>query len=190
MILYTLRCAGDHEFEAWFRNGATYEAQAAAGEIACPECGDTEDEKAPMAPRVATSKSEPSPADIRRMLQQGVKHVLGRGDLKVPLKDGRVTDATRIERAVPTLKELSEKSAKVIVLSHFGRPRGKADPAFSLKPLVEPLSQALGGKPVGFARDCIGPEAERVVAAMKAGDVALLENLRFHPEEEKNDGGF
>jgi phosphoglycerate kinase len=118
------------------------------------------------------------------------KRVLVRVDLNVPLKDGRVTDATRIERAVPTLKELSEKCAKVIVLSHFGRPKGKPDPAFSLKPLVEPLGRALGGKPVAFAQDCIGPEAERVVAAMKAGDVALLENLRFHPEEERNDSAF
>jgi len=118
------------------------------------------------------------------------KRVLVRVDLNVPLKDGRVTDATRIERAVPTLKELSEKGAKVIVLSHFGRPKGKPDPAFSLKPLVEPLSRALGGKPVAFAQDCIGPEAERVVAGMKPGDVALMENLRFHPEEEKNDRAF
>ncbi len=118
------------------------------------------------------------------------KRVLVRVDLNVPLKDGRVTDATRIERAVPTLKELSEKGAKVIVLSHFGRPKGKPDPAFSLKPLVEPLSRALSGKPVAFAQDCIGPEAERVVAGMKPGDVALMENLRFHPEEEKNDRAF
>ncbi|HXP77067.1 MAG TPA: DUF1178 family protein [Stellaceae bacterium] len=75
MILYTLRCAADHEFEAWFRDGATYEAQSAAGEIACPECGDVEIEKAPMAPRVARSKAEPSPADVRRLLQQVRKHV-------------------------------------------------------------------------------------------------------------------
>jgi phosphoglycerate kinase len=118
------------------------------------------------------------------------KRVLVREDLNVPLKDGRVTDATRIERAAPTLRELSEKGAKVIVLSHFGRPKGKPDPAFSLRPLVEPLSRALGGKRVAFAKDCVGPEAERVVAAMKPGDVALLENLRFHPEEEANDTGF
>ncbi|HXP77066.1 MAG TPA: phosphoglycerate kinase [Stellaceae bacterium] len=118
------------------------------------------------------------------------KRVLVRVDLNVPLKDGRVSDATRIERAAPTLRELSEKGAKVIVLSHFGRPKGKPDPAFSLKPLVEPLSQALAGKPVAFAADCVGPEAERVVAAMKPGDIALLENLRFHPEEEANDIGF
>ncbi len=118
------------------------------------------------------------------------KRVLVRVDFNVPVKDGRVTDATRIERAAPTLRELSEKGAKVIALSHFGRPKGKPDPAFSLKPLVEPLSRALGGKPVAFATDCIGPEAERVVSAMKPGDVALLENLRFHPEEEKNEPGF
>jgi len=118
------------------------------------------------------------------------KRVLVRVDLNVPLKEGRVTDATRIERAAPTLKELSGKGAKVIVLSHFGRPKGKADPGLSLRPLIEPLSRALGGKPVAFAQDCIGPEAQRVVAGMKAGDVALMENLRFHPEEEKNDSGF
>ena len=118
------------------------------------------------------------------------KRVLVRLDLNVPLKDGRVSDATRIERAAPTLRELSEKGAKVIVLSHFGRPKGKPDPAFSLKPLVEPLRQALAGKSVAFAADCVGPEAERVVAAMKPGDIALLENLRFHPEEEANDAGF
>lgn len=118
------------------------------------------------------------------------KRVLVRLDLNVPLKDGRVSDATRIERAAPTLRELSEKGAKVIVLSHFGRPKGKPDPAFSLKPLVEPLRQALAGKSVAFAADCVGPEAERVVAAMKPGDIALLENLRFHPEEEANDTGF
>ena len=118
------------------------------------------------------------------------KRVLVREDFNVPLKDGRVTDATRIERAVPTLRELSEKGAKVIALSHFGRPRGKPDPAFSLKPLVEALSRAVGGKPVAFAKDCVGPEAEGVVAALKPGDVALLENLRFHPEEEANDIGF
>jgi phosphoglycerate kinase len=117
------------------------------------------------------------------------KRVLVREDVNVPLKGGRVADATRIERAAPTLRELSEKGAKAIVLSHLGRPKGKRDPAFSLKPLVEPLSRALG-KPVAFANDCVGPEAERVVAALKPGDVALLENLRFHPEEEANDIGF
>jgi phosphoglycerate kinase len=131
-------------------------------------------------------------ADFRTLddLAPQGKRVLVRVDFNVPLKDGRVTDATRIERSAPTLRELSEEGAKVIVLSHFGRPKGKPDPAFSLKPLVEPLSRALGGKAVAFAADCIGPEAERVVKAMKPGDVALLENLRFHPEEEANDAGF
>jgi len=75
MIKFSLRCSEDHEFEAWFRDGATYEAQTAAGEIACPECGDTEIEKAPMAPRLGRSKSEPSQTEIRRMLQQVRKHV-------------------------------------------------------------------------------------------------------------------
>ncbi len=117
------------------------------------------------------------------------KRVLVRVDLNVPMKNGKVTDATRIERAAPTLKELADKGAKVIVLSHFGRPDGKRVPEMSLRPLVEPLSKALG-KPVAFADDCIGPQAEAAVKALKAGDVLLLENLRFHNEEEKNDKGF
>jgi phosphoglycerate kinase len=139
----------------------------------------------------AISGSIPAMPNFRTLdgLQPQGKRVLVREDLNVPLKDGRVTDATRIERAVPTLRELSDKGAKVIVLSHFGRPKGKPDPAFSLRPLVEPLSRALG-KPVAFANDCVGPEAERVVGGVKPGDVALLENLRFHPEEEANDIGF
>ena len=117
------------------------------------------------------------------------KRVLLRADLNVPVKDGKVTDATRIERLAPTNEALIAKGAKVVVLSHFGRPKGR-DPSQSLRPLVEPLSHAIGGKLVHFAPDCIGPEAERVVDALKPGDVALLENLRFHPEEEKNDPGF
>src|SRR5260221_10299953 len=117
------------------------------------------------------------------------KRVLVRVDLNVPMKDGKVTDATRIERAAPTLAELSAKGAKVIVLSHFGRPDGKPVPEMSLRPLVEPLAAALG-KPVAFAEDCIGPLAEAAVAALKPGDVVLLENLRFHKEEEKNDSAF
>jgi len=117
------------------------------------------------------------------------KRVLLRADLNVPVKDGKVTDATRIERLAPTIEALLAKNAKVIVMSHFDRPKGP-DPALSLRPLVEPLSRAIGGKPVHFAPDCIGPEAERVVAALRPGEVALLENLRFHPEEEKNDPAF
>jgi phosphoglycerate kinase len=117
------------------------------------------------------------------------KRVLVRLDLNVPMKDGKVTDATRIERAAPTVAELATKGAKVVVLSHFGRPDGKRVPEMSLKPLVEPLSKALG-KPVAFADDCIGPLAEDAVRALKAGDVLMLENLRFHKEEEKNGKGF
>jgi phosphoglycerate kinase len=118
------------------------------------------------------------------------KRVLVRADLNVPMKGGAVTDATRIERLAPTLLDLAAKGARVVVLSHFGRPNGKPDPAFSLRPLVQPLSRALGGKPVAFAEDCVGPAAERAVAALAPGQVALLENLRFHPEEEANDPGF
>ena len=117
------------------------------------------------------------------------KRVLVRVDLNVPMKNGKVTDATRIERAAPTLRELADKGARVIVLSHFGRPDGKRVPEMSLKPLVEPLSKALG-KPVAFAEDCIGPQAEAAVKELKPGAVLLLENLRFHKEEEKNDKGF
>src|SRR6266404_590808 len=117
------------------------------------------------------------------------KRVLVRADLNVPVKDGTVTDATRIERLAPTLDALIGKGAKVVVMSHFGRPKGP-DQANSLRPLVEPLSRAIGGRPVAFAPDCIGPEAKRVIDALKPGEVALLENLRFHPEEEKNDPDF
>src|SRR5215813_5507146 len=107
------------------------------------------------------------------------KRVLLRADLNVPVKDGVVTDATRIERLAPTIEALIEKGAKVIVMSHFGRPDGRPNPAYSLKPLVAPLSKAIGGRDVAFASDCIGDEAKRVVAALRPGQVALLENLRF-----------
>jgi phosphoglycerate kinase len=118
------------------------------------------------------------------------KRVLVRADLNVPVKNGRVTDATRIERLVPTIEALIGKGAKVIVMSHFGRPKGKPDPEFSLRPLVAPLSEAIGGRAVQFAEDCVGEAAHRVVDRLAPGEVALLENLRFHAEEEKNDQGF
>src|SRR5436190_15981133 len=117
------------------------------------------------------------------------KRVLLRADLNVPIKDGKVTDATRIERLAPTIEALIAKGALVVVMSHFGRPKGP-DPAQSLRPLVTPLSRSIGGRPVRFAADCIGPEAERVVAALRPGEVALLENLRFHQGEEANDPAF
>jgi phosphoglycerate kinase len=117
------------------------------------------------------------------------QRVLLRADLNVPVREGRVTDATRIERLLPTIRELSDKGARVIVLSHFDRPKGKRVPEMSLKPLADALSASLG-RFVAFADDCIGEPAERVVAAMHDGDVALLENTRFHAGEEKNDSDF
>ncbi len=116
------------------------------------------------------------------------KRVLVRADLNVPVKDGKVTDATRIERLVPTIANLADRGAKVVVMSHFGRPKG-VDPSQSLRDLVEPMSHAIG-RPVHFAPDCIGPEAKRVVDGLKRGEVALLENLRFHKGEEANDAQF
>jgi phosphoglycerate kinase len=123
-------------------------------------------------------------------LEVNGKRVLVRGDLNVPMQAGEISDATRIERLAPTIKELADKGAMVIVMSHFGRPKGKRDEAMSLRPLAEPLGAALGGRAVAFAEDCIGPAAEAVVAALKPGEIALLENLRFHPGEEANDPDF
>jgi phosphoglycerate kinase len=118
------------------------------------------------------------------------KRVLVRVDLNVPMQDGEVSDATRIDRLVPTIEALTKAGARVVLLSHFGRPKGKPTPEASLGQLVAPLSAALGGRKIAFAEDCIGPDAERVVDAMQDGDVALLENLRFHPGEEVNDPHF
>ena len=123
-------------------------------------------------------------------IQVAGRRVLVRGDLNLPIRDGRVTDATRIDRLAPTLRELSGKGARVIVISHFGRPKGKTDPDMSLRPVADALSLSLDGMPIAFAPDCIGPEAAAVVGAMGDGDVALLENLRFHPGEEANDPAF
>ncbi|MBX6374058.1 MAG: phosphoglycerate kinase [Acetobacteraceae bacterium] len=114
------------------------------------------------------------------------KRVLLRADLNVPVRDGVITDRTRIERLTPTIRELADKGARVVVISHFDRPKGKRVPEMSLKPMAEALSSALH-RPVAWAEDCIGPEAEAAVAALKDGDVLLLENTRFHPGEEKND---
>ncbi|GAB2177278.1 phosphoglycerate kinase [Dongia sp. agr-C8] len=117
------------------------------------------------------------------------KRAIVRLDLNVPMKDGKVTDSTRIDRSAATLKELVGKGAKVIVMAHFGRPKGKRAPEFSLQPLVAPLAKALG-RPVAFADDCIGAPAQAAVGKLKDGDVLLLENLRFHDAEEANDAGF
>jgi len=117
------------------------------------------------------------------------KRVLVRLDLNVPVKDGKVTDATRIERSAETVKVLASKGAKVILLSHFGRPKDGPDAANSLKPVVPAIADATGLK-VAFAADCIGPVAEEAVAKLEPGQVLLLENTRFHKGEEKNDPGF
>jgi len=117
------------------------------------------------------------------------KTVLVRLDLNVPMKDGEVTDASRIERSVPTVKELLAKNAKVVVLAHFGRPKGKREASMSLRPLARPLGVALGVE-VAFAEDCVGDVARRAVDALRPGQVLLLENLRFHAGEEKNDPAF
>jgi len=117
------------------------------------------------------------------------KRVLLRLDLNVPMADRVVTDATRIDRVLPTLRELSEKGAKTIVLSHFGRPKGKPDSVNSLRPLAEALQTALG-RTVGFAAGCIGEQAKVAVEALGDGDILLLENVRFHKGETDNDPAF
>jgi phosphoglycerate kinase len=117
------------------------------------------------------------------------KRVLVRSDLNVPMKDGKVTDATRIERSAQTIKELMEKGARVVILSHFGRPKGERVAEMSLKPVAEAMGEVLGTA-VAFADDCIGPAARMVVNGLVDGQVAMLENLRYHKAEEKNDPDF
>jgi len=119
-------------------------------------------------------------------LQVSGKRVLVRADLNVPMKDGVVTSTTRIERQAPTIRDLCAKGARVIVCSHFDRPKGKVVPSMSLKPVAEPLARIVG-RPVAFAEDCVGPVAEAAAAKLKDGEVLLLENTRFHAGEEKND---
>ncbi|MEZ5824393.1 MAG: phosphoglycerate kinase [Geminicoccaceae bacterium] len=114
------------------------------------------------------------------------RRVLVRVDFNVPMQDGEVTDATRIERAATTIRELSEGGAKTVIMSHFGRPKGTEQPSMSLAPIAPVLAEVLGGRPVAFTSDCIGDEAEAAVASLQPGDILLLENLRFHAGEEKN----
>jgi phosphoglycerate kinase len=117
------------------------------------------------------------------------KRVLVRVDLNVPVQDGKVSDATRIERVAPTIVELSDKGAKVILLAHFGRPKDGPDPSMSLKLVADETAKIIK-RPVGFARDCIGPDAAAAVAAMNDGGIVCFENTRFHKAEEKNDPEF
>ena len=117
------------------------------------------------------------------------KRVLVRVDLNVPMADGKVTDTTRIERVKPTITELSDKGAKVILLAHFGRPKGGPDPEFSLAPVAVATAEIIG-RPVAFIEECVGEKAAGAIFAMQPGDIALLENTRFHKGEEKNDPAF
>ena len=117
------------------------------------------------------------------------KRVFIRVDFNVPLKDGVVTDDTRIRETLPTLKLAMEKGGRLLLASHLGRPKGGPEAKYSLKPAAKKLEELLG-KAVAFAADCVGPDAEAKSKALKDGDVLVLENVRFHPEEEKNDEGF
>jgi phosphoglycerate kinase len=117
------------------------------------------------------------------------KRVLVRADLNVPVRDGKITDLTRIERLCPTIRELSEKGARVIVCSHFDRPKGRRVPQMSLAPVAAALALVLGRK-VRFAEDCVGVPAEQAIDALGNGDIAVLENTRFHAGEEANDPAF
>jgi phosphoglycerate kinase len=118
------------------------------------------------------------------------KRVLIRTDLNVPMSGAEVSDATRIERFLPTLRDLTARGAKVIVLSHLGRPKGKPEEKYSLRPVAKKLASMMEGTTVLFAEDCIGPLADVVVAQLQPGQIAVLENLRFHDGEEKNDPDF
>ncbi len=117
------------------------------------------------------------------------KRVLVRADLNVPVREGQVTDATRLERLVPGIVDLANRGARVVVISHFGRPKGGPAPEFSLKPVAAKLGELLS-RPVTFVEDCVGPHAEQAVEALAPGQIAVLENLRFHKGEEKNDPEF
>jgi len=125
---------------------------------------------------------------VRDFDPQG-KRVLMRVDFNVPMAEGKVTDDKRIRASLPTIQYLLEQGASLILMSHLGRPKGGPDPEFSLKAAAEALA-ALLGRPVAMAPDCVGPEVEKLAKGLKPGDVLMLENVRFHKEEEKNDPAF
>jgi len=146
---------------------------------------------APARPRSENRSSGGLPVSSFRTLDQAKlagKRVLLRVDLNVPMNDGHVGDRTRLERMAPTITEIADRGGKVILLSHFGRPKGRDDTQ-SLKPVAAALAKVLG-RPVAFAEDCVGEAAASAVAAMRSGDVLCLENTRFHAGEEKNDPTF
>ncbi len=126
---------------------------------------------------------------IRDLQLQG-QRVFIRVDFNVPMSGGNVDDDTRIRETLPTLRLAAERGARLVLASHLGRPKGKVDPKYSLAPVAARLQELLGGKTVAFAADCVGPEAEAKSKSLRDGEVLLLENVRYHPEEEANDAEF
>jgi phosphoglycerate kinase len=142
--------------------------------------------------RMTTMNSATAPGSYKGIDSVDVrgKRVIVRADLNVPLSGGQVSDATRIERLLPTLTDLTQRGARVIVISHLGRPEGEKNSKYTLRPVAEKLGALLGAAPVRFVEDCIGPVAEEAVASLQPGQIVVLENLRYYPGEEKNEAGF